>query len=238
MKPDPSEVPFDASKSFGEVFSKFNPCQQGLDFARRYGGNLREAAVAWDEAPNPEFLLWALEHPCRAEKSEARAFMCWCVRHTSFGEVHRVWELLVDERSRRVVEVAERHACGDATHEELRDARRAAQAAFASIEDAVDRKSVRFAARAAQRVGIRAKVWDAAVFVVWDTVRAAAHAAAEAFPEAEDDIFEATYTAAVKSQADWLRAKYGNPAAPFLAEDENGPDAVEMTLPPFLDHRS
>jgi hypothetical protein len=224
MKPDPSQIPFDASKSFGQVFSKYSPCPQGLEYSQRYGGNLRDAAAAWNEAPNPEFLLWALEHPCRAEKSEARSFMCWCLRHTPFGD-GRLWELLVDERSRRVVEVAERHACGEATDQELLAARLAAKAAFATIAETVDRKAVRLAARAAPCVGIRAAVWDAAVLVVWDTARAAAHAAEEAIPDAEGDVYETTYAAAVKSQADLLRVQYGNPAAPYLAMEDDGQTA-------------
>ena len=223
MKFDPSQVSFDSSKSFIQVFSKFNLCPHGLEYSQRFGGNLSEAAAAWDEAPNAEFLLWALQHAGQAEKSEARAFMCWCLRHTPFGDGHTLWELLVDERSRRVVEVAERHVRGEATHQELVEARRAAQAAFTTIAETVDRKAVYLAARAAPRVGIRANVWDAAVLVVWDTVKAAAHAALDAYPEALDDgVFETTYAAAVKSQADSLRAKYGNPAASYLAMEENG----------------
>jgi hypothetical protein len=226
MKFDPSQVPFDSSKSFSQVFSKFNPCPHGLEYSQRFGGNLCEAAAAWDEAPNAEFLLWALQHVCRAEKSEARAFMCWCLRHTPFGDGRTLWELLVDERSRRVVEVAERHVRGEATDHELFDARLAAQAAFATIEETADRKSVRFAARAAPRAGIRGRVWNAAVFVVWDTVKAVAHAAAEAVPEAQgDEVFETTYAAAVKSQVDSLRVQYGNPVAPYLAMEDDGQTA-------------
>ena len=152
--------------------------------------------------------------------------MCWCLRHTPFGDGRTLWELLVDERSRRVVEVAERHVRGEATDHELFDARLAAQAAFATIEETDDRKSVRFAARAAPRAGIRGRVWNAAVFVVWDTVKAVAHAAMEAVPEAQgDEVFETTYAAAVKSQADLLRVQYGNPAAPYLAMEDDGQTA-------------
>lgn len=222
MKFDPSQVPFNSSQSFNQVFSKFNPCPNGLEYSNRFGGNLSEAAAAWDEAPNAEFLLWALQHLGQAEKSDARAFMCWCLRHTPFGDGSTLWELLVDERSRRVVEVAERHVRGEATDHELVDARLAAQAAFATIEETADSKAFRFAARAAPRAGIRGRVWNAAVFVVWDTVKAVSHAAMEAVPEAQgDDVFETTYAAAVKSQADSLRAKYGNPAASYLAMEEN-----------------
>ena len=48
----------------------------------------------------------------------------------------------------------------------------------------------------------------------------------EAVPEAQgDEVFETTYAAAVKSQADFLRVQYGNPAAPYLAMEDDGQTA-------------
>lgn len=51
--------------------------------------------------------------------SLARVFACRCVRETPIGRGHTVWELLVDERLRHGVVVAEEHARGEATDEDL-----------------------------------------------------------------------------------------------------------------------
>jgi hypothetical protein len=77
--------------------------------------------VIWDEwlqSSDLEKLIEALG----GEVSDAklRLFACACCR--------RVWHLLVDERSRRAVEVAERFADGGLSREELQRARQAARA--------------------------------------------------------------------------------------------------------------
>jgi hypothetical protein len=82
-----------------------------------------------------------------------RLFACWCVRETPLPDGRKVWDLLIDGRSRTAVEVAERHACGGATDEELAaawdSARAAAWAAGDSARAAGD--SARAAARAVHR---------------------------------------------------------------------------------------
>ena len=79
--------------------------------------------------------------------SELRLFACWCIR--------RIWNLLNDKRSKKVVIIAEQYALGNATVDELYAARAAAMdaardaamdAAWAAAIDAA-----RDAARAAQR---------------------------------------------------------------------------------------
>jgi hypothetical protein len=218
MDVDLSKITFDPTKPLADILSEHNPCSAGLEYSRNFSGDMKDVAAAWDLAPNPEILLWVLQQLCGADATVPREFMCWCLRHTPFGEGRTVWELLEDERSQRVVEVAERYLRREATDQDLRSARHDAQAAFMAIEEQSEwrPKSVRFAARAAPRVGIRSKVWDAAVLVVWDTVRAAAHAAMHDVPEdAPEDTwegaFEKAHAAALLSQSDFLRARHGHP---------------------------
>jgi hypothetical protein len=90
--------------------------------------------------------LWA----CRAEPQYAkewRLFAVWCAR--------QVEHLMTDERSKRACDVAERHALGQATDEELtaawdaaRDAARAARDATRAARDAA--RAARDATRAAR----------------------------------------------------------------------------------------
>jgi len=76
--------------------------------------------------------LWALRAVPDEQADErdrlARLFACWCAR--------QVWHQLTDERSRTAIEVAERYAVGEATHDDLKAAARsaadAARAAFAA----------------------------------------------------------------------------------------------------------
>ena len=84
--------------------------------------------------------LWALRAVPDEQAAErdrlARLFACWCLR--------QVWHLLTDDRSRTAVEVAERYAVGEATHDDLKAAARSAAdaaadaAAYASADAAAD----------------------------------------------------------------------------------------------------
>lgn len=86
-------------------------------------------ADAWAKAPH-DYLIWIATRPGVLTDRELRLFVCWCVR--------QVWHLLTDERNRQAVEVAERHAIGEATDEELAAAWAAAGAdAWADVRAAV-----------------------------------------------------------------------------------------------------
>ena len=93
-----------------------------------------------------EWLLWTATRPGVFPDSVLRKLACRFVRETPLADGRKVWDLLTDERSRRVVEVAERYADGKATAQELAAAY-AAYAAYAAAYDAV--RDAAFAAYAA-----------------------------------------------------------------------------------------
>jgi len=145
-------------------------CEKQSDFAAGY----RDCA-------NPEWLLWLLEHAGLLDASRARLFACWCVRHTPLADGRVVWDLLTDERSRAVVEVAERYAVGKATDGELAAAKSSALSAAAYAGYAV-----RHATYAA---------WSAAGSATRDAASAALSAAPDSGAAAESATWDAWYAA-------------------------------------------
>jgi hypothetical protein len=103
--------------------------------------------------------LWCLR-AVEGHDREIRLFAVWCAR--------QVEHLMTDERSKNALNVAERHANGEATDEEL-------AAAWDAARDAA-----RAAARAAAWAAARAAAWDAAWAAAWAAARDAARAAARA----------------------------------------------------------
>ena len=101
--------------------------------------------------------LWCLR-ACDGIDREARLYAVWCAR--------QVQHLLTDPRSLTALDVAERHANGEATDKEL-DAARAA-AWDAAMDAAMD----------AARAAARAAAWGAAMDAAMDAARDAAWAAA------------------------------------------------------------
>jgi len=103
--------------------------------------------------------LWAVLRREVLDDATLRLCACAIVRETPLGDGRRVWDLLTDDRSRRVVEVVEQYARGEASDAEL-----AAAGA---------------AARAAARAAAGAAAWDAwaAGDAAWAAARAAARAA-------------------------------------------------------------
>jgi hypothetical protein len=116
--------------------------------------------------------LWCLRAVPGCDR-EARLYAVWCAR--------QVQHLMTDPRSIAALDVAERHANGEATDAELAAARDAAWAACAAAADAawdaadVARAAAREAAAAAWNAA-RAAAWDAA----WGAARDAAGAAWDA----------------------------------------------------------
>lgn len=118
-------------------FKPFEPC---YDPEERYGdfaGTILD--ILKDDRIPAKDRIWAATRQGILDHKTLRLFACKCVRE--------LWHLLADERSRRAVEVAERHAVGEATDEEL-------AAAWKAARDAATVTAAAWAAAAA--------AWDAA----------------------------------------------------------------------------
>lgn len=142
-------------------------CDEGREWAL---ANCRDMQHAW-EVLQPEWLIWVATRKGVLTNRELRLFAVWSAR--------QVQHLMTDPRSRAALDVAERHANGEATDAELAAARDAA----------------RDAARAAARAAARDAAWAAA--------RAAARDAAWVAARVAD--WAAAWDAARDAQADWLR---------------------------------
>ena len=131
--------------------------------------------------------LWAFRCIDNADKdNDVRLFAVWCAR--------QVEHLMTDQRSKDALNVAERHANGQATDEELYAARDAARDAA--------RAAARDAARDAARAAAWDAAWDAARDAAWDAARDAAWAAA--WDAAWDAARDAARAAARAAQKDML----------------------------------
>ena len=108
--------------------------------------------------------LWALRacEQTREMQRASRLFAVWCAR--------QLQHLMTDQRSLNALDVAERHAHGDATDEELAAARGAAWGAAWG--------AARAAARGAAWDAARGAAWDAAWDAAWGAAWGAARAAA------------------------------------------------------------
>ena len=176
-----------------------NPCKEGWTKLLTHLGKTQA-----DDEPLPfstildsngfSDALWCC---CAAPEhaKEWRLFAVWCAR--------QVQPLMIDSRSVAAVDVAERHASGLATDEELAAAASAAWDAAAS------------AAWAAAR--------DAAWYAVWDAARAAAWAAAR------DAAWDAAWAAAwVAQAAAWAAARDAGDPALAAAWDAARADQIEQ----------
>ena len=133
--------------------------------------------------------LWCLR-AVEGHEKEMRLYAVWCAR--------QVQHLMPDPRSLAALDVAERHAHGQATDEEL-----------AAVRDAA-----RAAAGDAARAAARAAAWDAARDAAWDAARDAAWAAARdaAWDAARDAAWAAAWDAARDAVRNAVRNAAGDAA--------------------------
>ena len=176
-----------------EFCDKHSACSEGRMWA--IGTGCETLAELWQrDDMKPEWREWIATRSGVLTDRELRLYACWRVR--------QIWHLLSDERSRHAVEVAERHARGQATDSELAAAAAAAWAAAAAR-----------AARAASRAGARAAREAAeAAETAWTTGAAAREAAGEAWAAARAAAARAVARAAREAaeaevaQSEWLLA--------------------------------
>ncbi len=134
--------------------------------------------------------LWCLRAVPNCDR-EARLFAVWCAR--------QVQHVMTDPRSIAALDIAERHANGDATDAELAAARDAAWAAA--------RAAARAAAWAAAADAAWDAAWAAAADAAWD---AAADAAWDAAWDAADAARAAAWDAARAAQRERFTAVFCN----------------------------
>ena len=191
-----------------EFCEKHKACTEGRKFAVQF----QTLAEVWSACNRPDWMLWMLRNAgIEVPDSTLRKFACRCVRETPLLDGRKVWDLLADKRSRRAVEVAELHADGKASHEELEaafaDAATAAYAAYAADAYAADAAYAAARARAARSAAYaaRAAAADAA-----DAAAAYAAYAADAY--AARAAYAADADAAARAfQDDLMRSMIPNP---------------------------
>ena len=142
-----------------EMLKKLRACELAVRAVKElHGGSLARARL---ENKNVSWALWLLDH-IGASRQRLRLLACRFVRETPLGDGRKVWDLLVDERSRKAVEVSEKYASSEATETAVEAAEAAARAAIMETELNV----------------MDATAWSAAWSAAWDAARAAAWDAA------------------------------------------------------------
>jgi hypothetical protein len=118
-----------------EFCLRHNACEEGREWATANCTSMQEV---WETA-KPEWLIWIATRPGVLTDKELRLFAVWSAR--------QVQHSMTDPRSINALDVAERHANGLATDEEM-------EAAYAAARDAA-RAAAYAAARDAQAEWLR-----------------------------------------------------------------------------------
>ena len=197
-----------------DFLKKHEACTEGAKWALSIGDDMADVWEAMIEQGKHEWLRWTATRPGVFPDAALRKLACRFVRETPLHDGRKVWDLLVDERSRKAVEVAEAYADGKATDGELQAAYAAAyaaaDAAAYAAADAADAavRAAYAAADAAAYAAARAAA-DAAAAAV-RAAYTAADAAADAADAADAAVREAAYDVAEAAQAQMI-AEMGNP---------------------------
>ena len=191
-----------------DFLKKHDACKVGAKWALSISDNMADVWEAMVAQGKRDWLMWTAVQPGVFSASDLRKLSCRLVRETPSHYGSKVWDLLTDERSRRVVEVSEAYADGKATSEEMMAARDDAYIAYDEAH----------AASVAHDTGY---VYRVAASVAHDTgyvCRAVAHAAAFAASVADAahasraTAYAAAYTESVAKLAQVkVIAELGNP---------------------------
>jgi hypothetical protein len=197
---------------------EYSPCKNGWEKLLRNLGKTKAdneplSIITVLESNGVNDAVWCLRAIDDIDK-DARLFAVWCAR--------QVQHLMTDQKSITALDVAERHATGNATDAELSAARAAAWAAADAAADAAEWAAARAAASAEARDvakdAARDAAWAAARDAAWAAAGAAASAAARdaAWAAARD----AALTAAVNAQAAEFRRRFGGADSAAIAKAE------------------
>ena len=211
--------------SFIDQLNEKSACKEGIAYALTH----KNARDAWEDCTNTQWMLWALSKFNLVDEKKHRLFACQCIRYTPISDDKFVWDLLTDERSKNAVIVAERFANGEATAQELDNARSAAWSAAESTPWGAARSAARSAAWGAVESAWGAP--GAAPGATWSAAWGAENAAENAAESAESAAWsvpgaawDAAWSAAENAantarsvQAELLRKIYGFPHFPDAA---------------------
>lgn len=183
-----------------EFCRKHWACFDGMKWAVE---NCKDMDEVWEKA-KPEWLIWVATREGVLTDKERRLFVVWCAR--------QVQHIMADDRSIAALDVAERYANGNATLQELKEARTAAREAIEeAVKDAARDTTPSYAKKAIWAA--REVVWVVTGEEVWGAswgARPMAYEAASAAAEADSDADseaagQAAWTKAWEAQAEYLR---------------------------------
>lgn len=174
-------------------------CASGRDWALANCINMPDA---WEQL-QPEWLLWVATRDGVLTTRARRLFAVWCAR--------QVQHLVSDPIFLAAINVAERHANGEVTDQELYIARAKARVVQAAARG---HKAVYNDARWANEAAINAACAEGSEWLVFEAARDAAnsacwHADRAAVVQASHEMSAARFLAyydARQAQSDWLRA--------------------------------